>query len=191
MSEVLKDEKKLAFKCSHCENDDMRHFIFYSLEYQSEQFMNSPYKQNWNRETTPKVPVGIHIRCAKCNKDTFIIPDSYQPTMWGSDIPQQCIVNVKYEKPAFSAVQYILTEDGYLDQVVVTANNEMLSLVTKTNIEEKTKFSVIGKSQYELLLGRGLKEVGSLTEPVAEDEKKPIDTNHVKTNNNDNKNNRK
>lgn len=191
MSENLKDDKKLIFKCSHCENDDMRHFVFYSLEYQSEQFMNSPYKQNWNRETTPKVPVGIHIRCAKCNKDTFIIPDSYQPTMWGNDIPQQCIVNVKYEKPAFSAVQYILTEDGYLDQVVVTANNEMLSLVTKTNIEEKTKFSVIGKSQYELLLGRGLKEVGSVIEPIVEEEKKPVDTNHVKTNNNDNKNNRK
>lgn len=186
MSEVLKDDKKLVFKCSHCENDDMRHFVFYSLEYQSEQFMNSPYKQNWNRETTPKIPVGVHIRCAKCNKDTFIIPDSYQPTMWGNDIPQQCIVNVKYEKPAFSAVQYILTEDGYLDQVVVTANNEMLSLVTKTNIEEKTKFSVIGKSQYELLLSRGLKEVG-FVETVAEPEKKPVE-NQVKINNNDNKN---
>lgn len=154
-----KTEDKVMFKCKHCENDDMKHFVFYSLETQSDTYKNHPYKQNWDRETTPKIPLGFHVRCAKCNKDTFFIPSDYQPTMWGNDVPQSCIVNVKFEKPPFSAINYVLTEEGFLDQVVLTSNNEKLSMITKKIINDSNKFSVIGKSQYELLLKRGLKEV--------------------------------
>lgn len=153
------DVNKIVFKCKHCDNDDMRYMKFASLNKQSPQYQNHIYRQNWDYETTPKVPVGIHIRCAKCGKDTFIIPDAYNGTEWGNDIPEQCIVAVKYEKPQFSAIQYIMNGEGYLDKVVLTANNEMISLLTQQEIADKEGISVIGKKQYELLLSRGLQEV--------------------------------
>lgn len=173
--------EKILFKCKHCENDDMKYFVFHSLEFQSDQFKNSPYRQNWNRETTPKVPIGFHVRCAKCNKDTFFVPNEYNPTSWGNDIPQQCLVNVKFEKPAFSAISYVLTEDGFLDQIVLTANNERLSMLSKSIVDSSAKLSVIGKTQYDLLLSRGLREVGSVGPIVQEDV--------VQQQNNSNKNN--
>lgn len=153
------DNNKIVFKCKHCDNDDIRYMKFASLNKQSPQYQNHIYRQNWDYETTPKVPVGIHIRCAKCGKDTFIIPDSYNGTEWGNDIPEQCIVAVKYEKPQFSAIQYIMNGEGYLDKVVLTANNEMISLLTQQEVSDKEGISVIGKKQYELLLSRGLQEV--------------------------------
>lgn len=180
-----KTEDKVMFKCKHCENDDMKHFVFYSLETQSDTYKNHPYRQNWDRETTPKIPIGFHIRCAKCNKDTFYVVDSYQPTLWGNDIPQQCLVNVKFEKPAFSAINYILTDDGFLDQIVLTANNDKISLITKKQIDDSMKFSVIGKSQYELLLSRGLKESGYI-EPIKEVIPSVVEEKIVNTVNNNN-----
>lgn len=173
---------KVLFKCKHCENDDMKYFVFHSLEFQSDQFKNSPYRQNWNRETTPKIPIGFHVRCAKCNKDTFFVPNEYNPTSWGNDIPQQCLVNVKFEKPAFSAISYVLTEDGFLDQIVLTANNERLSMLSKTIVDNSAKLSVIGKAQYDLLLSRGLKEVGYIESVVVQGNPQPH-TNVVKNNN--------
>lgn len=190
MSEKIED--KVLFKCKHCENDDMKHFIFHSLETQSDHYKNHPYRQNWDRETTPKVPIGFHLRCGKCGKDTFYVIDNYQPTLWGNDIPQQCLVNVKFEKPAFSAINYILTENGFLDQIVVTANNDKISLITKKQVDDSMKFSVIGKAQYELLLSRGLKEVGDEI-VVPQKEVNPIEekTNNNLHNNNNNKRNDK
>lgn len=187
-----KTEDKVLFKCKHCENDDMKHFIFHSLETQSDHYKNHPYRQNWDRETTPKVPIGFHLRCGKCGKDTFYVIDNYQPTLWGNDIPQQCLVNVKFEKPAFSAINYILTENGFLDQIVVTANNDKISLITKKQVDDSMKFSVIGKAQYELLLSRGLKEVGDEI-VVPQKEVNPIEekTNNNLHNNNNNKRNDK
>lgn len=189
MSEKVED--KVLFKCKHCENDDMKHFIFHSLETQSDHYKNHPYRQNWDRETTPKIPIGFHIRCGKCGKDTFYVIDNYQPTLWGNDIPQQCLVNVKFEKPAFSAINYILTESGFLDQIVVTANNDKISLITKKQVDDSMKFSVIGKAQYELLLSRGLKEVGD--DILPQKEVNPIEekTNNNLHNNNNNKRNDK
>lgn len=154
---------KIVFKCKHCDNDDIRYMKFSSLNKQSPQYQNSIYKQNWDYETSPKIPIGIHVRCAKCGKDTFIIPDIYTGTEWGTDIPEQCVVQVKYEKPQFSAIQYIMNADGYLDKVVLTANNEMISLITQEEIKDKDGLSVIGKKQYDLLLQRGLQEVGKIT----------------------------
>lgn len=159
MLDNTQDKNKVIFKCKHCENDDLRYMTFNSLNRQSPQYVNHMYKQNWDYETTPKVPMGIHIRCAKCGKDTFIIPDSYGYVDWGSDIPEQCIVQVKYEKPQFSAIQYVMNTDGYLDKVVVTSNNDMISLITQEEIKDKDGLSVIGKKQYDLLLQRGLQEV--------------------------------
>lgn len=184
--------EKILFKCKHCENDDMKYFVFHSLEFQSDQFKNSPYRQNWNRETTPKIPIGFHVRCAKCNKDTFFVPSTYDPTSWGSDIPQQCLVNIKFEKPAFSAISYVLTEDGYLDQIVLTANNERLSMLSKTIVDSSAKISVIGKPQYDLLLSRGLKEVGYVDTSIKEEgviqQPNPSNKNNFIKNDNKNKN---
>ena len=154
------DEKgKIIFKCKHCDNDDLRYMKFASLNKQSPQYQNHVYRQNWDYETTPKVPVGIHIKCAKCGKDTFIIPDSYVGTEWGNDIPQQCIVTVRYEKPQISAIHYVMNDEGYLDRIVITANNEKMSMITEDIISDDVQLSVIGKKQYELLLSRGLTEV--------------------------------
>lgn len=157
----MEDVNKIIFKCKHCDNDDLRYMKFASLNKQSPQYQNHIYRQNWDYETTPKVPVGIHIRCAKCGKDTFIMPDTYLGTEWGTDIPEQCVIAVKYEKPQFSAIQYVMTDDGYLDRIVITANNEKISLVTEKLVDDNVQLSVIGKKQYELLLSRGLKEVGT------------------------------
>lgn len=159
MLDNVQDKNKVILKCKHCENDDLRYMTFNSVNRQSPQYANHMFKQNWDYETTPKVPMGIHIRCAKCGKDTFIIPDSYGYVEWGNDIPEQCIVQVKYEKPQFSAIQYVMNIDGYLDKVVVTANNDMISLITQEEIKDKDGLSVIGKKQYDLLLQRGLQEV--------------------------------
>lgn len=160
------NDDKIVFKCKHCDNDDIRYMKFASLNKQSPQYQNHIYKQNWDYETTPKVPIGIHIRCAKCGKDTFIIPDMYAGTEWGVDIPEQCIVQVKYEKPQFSAIQYVMNSDGYLDKVVLTANNEMISLITQEEVKDKEGLSVIGKKQYDLLLQRGLSEVKKVVPQV-------------------------
>ena len=162
---MIDDEvNKIVFKCKHCDNDDIRYMKFSSLNKQSPQYSNHIYKNNWDYETTPKIPVGIHIKCAKCGKDTFIIPDMYNGTEWGNDIPDQCIVNVKYEKPQFSAIQYVMNGEGYLDKVVLTANNEMISLITQQEVADREGMSVIGKKQYDLLLTRGLQEV-SISKP--------------------------
>lgn len=152
-------EGKIVFKCKHCDNDDLRHMQFYSLNKQSPQYANHIYKQNWDYETTPKIPVGIHIKCAKCGKDTIILPDVYSATEWSNDIPKQCLVSVKYERPAFSAIQYIMNDDGYLDKIVITANNQKVSMITEKVLDDDAQVSVIGKKQYELLLSRGLQEV--------------------------------
>lgn len=188
---MSENTEKILFKCKHCENDDMKYFVFHSLEFQSEQFKNSPYRQNWNRETTPKVPIGFHVRCAKCNKDTFFVPNEYNPTLWGNDIPQQCLVNLKFEKPAFSAISYVLTEDGFLDQIVLTANNERLSMLSKSIIDNSAKISVIGKTQYDLLLSRGLKEVGYIEAQASYNQDETVQNTNSSKNNfikNDNKN---
>lgn len=174
MLENVADVNKVVFKCKHCDNDDLRYMKFASLNKQSPQYQNHIYKPNWDYETTPKIPVGIHIKCAKCNKDTFIIPDSYNGTEWGNDIPDQCIIPVRYERPQFSAIQYVMNDEGYLDKIVVTANNERISLISEQVLRDDVQLSVIGKKQYELLLSRGLQEVKSsriqtpsLTQPIS------------------------
>ncbi len=156
----MEDEKeKIVFKCKHCDNNDLRYMQFFSLNKQSPQYANSIYKQNWDYETTPKIPVGIHIKCAKCGKDTIIMPDMYSATPWTNDIPKQCLVNVKYEKPQFSAIQYVMNDEGYLDKIVITANNQKVSMITEKVLDDDSQISVIGKKQYDLLLSRGLQEV--------------------------------
>lgn len=170
---------KIIFKCKHCDNDDLRYMEFHSLNFISEQWKNSPYRSSYNYETMPKTPMGIHIRCAKCGKDSFIIPDKYTGTEWGNDIPEQCIISVKYEKPQFSAIQYVMNDEGFLDKIVLTANNEKISLITQQIIDERVGLSVIGKKQYELLLLRGLQEVGQ-TPPQAMPTNVPLNNMPIK-----------
>lgn len=56
---------KVVFKCKHCENDDLRYMKLSNVFTNSPQYANQIYRDNWNSK-----PVGVHIECAKCNKDT-------------------------------------------------------------------------------------------------------------------------
>lgn len=147
---------KVVFKCKHCENDDLRYMKLSNVFTNNPQYANQIYRDNWNSK-----PIGVHIECAKCNKDTFIIPDIFSSIEWGNDIPEQCITQVKFEKPKYLAIKYVMTEDGYLDRVVETSNGQFISMITEDIIDDASKLSVIGKKQYELLLSRGLKEKGA------------------------------
>lgn len=155
----VQDKNKITFKCKHCDNDDIRYMQFFSLNKQSPQYANHMYRQNWDYETTPKVPIGIHIRCAKCGKDTFIIPDYYQGTMWGMDIPEQCIVNITYEKPPFSSKKYIINGEGKLDVVVYTISNEIFSLISQKLIVDDGNITYIKPEKYHQLVAMGLPTV--------------------------------
>lgn len=159
IDDVQQDKNKVVFKCKHCDNDDIRYMQFFSVNRQSPQYANSMYRQNWDYETTPKVPIGIHIRCAKCGKDTLIIPDSYQGTMWSNEIPEQCIVNIKYEKPQFSSKKYIVNGEGYLDIVVQTINNEIISVINQETIKDNDSVTYITQEKYETLYNMGLPTV--------------------------------
>lgn len=149
----------MNFKCIHCENDDLKYFKFNSLNYQSEHWKRMPYQPSKDYESTPKIPIGIHIRCSKCDKDSFYIPENYGFTEWGTDIPSQCIVNVKQEVPEFSAIIYVLNADGMLDKLVKTSEGQILSIITQNVILDISDFTIITKRQYESLLTKGLLEV--------------------------------
>lgn len=157
--EDVQDKDKIIFKCKHCDNDDIRYMQFFSLNKQSPQYANHIYRQNWDYETTPKVPIGIHIKCAKCGKDTFIIPNFYQGTMWGTDIPEQCIVNITYEKPQFSSKKYIINKEGKLDVVVQTINNEIISILNQNLVIDDGTITYITETKYETLVKNGLPTV--------------------------------
>ena len=175
-------EDKIIFKCKHCENDDIRYMQFYSLNKQSPQYANHIYRQNFDYETMPKVPIGIHIRCAKCSKDTFIIPNSYQGTMWGFDIPQQCIVNIVYEKPKFSAKKYIINSDGCLDIVVQTIDNETISVLNQETIIDSQNITEITKEKYQTLSSLGLPTVATKSTNNILDNKTQGGNKHESTN---------
>ena len=154
---------KITFQCKHCGNDDLRYMQFASLNNQSPQYKNNLYRQNWDYETTPKIPIGIHIKCAKCGKDTFIIPNYYGGTEWGNDIPQQCMTHVQFQQPEYSDIKYIINPDGFLDRIVVTSQNKYISMITEEVLPDGINNLIIDKAQYETLLGRGLKEVTKVT----------------------------
>lgn len=185
----VQDKNKITFKCKHCDNDDIRYMQFFSLNKQSPQYANHIYRQNWDYETTPKVPIGIHIKCAKCGKDTFIIPNFYQGTMWGTDIPEQCIVNITYEKPQFSSKKYIINKYGQLDIVVQTINNEIISIINQKIVIDDGTITYITQDKYETLMKNGL--------PTVQLEINDITNNDIVLNNSNNvqkqeiKNNRK
>lgn len=153
---------KIIFKCKHCDNDDLRYMKLSNVFINSPQYANQMYRDAWGNRGAIQ-SIGVHIECAKCNKDTFIIPDLFSSIEWGNDIPEQCVTQVKFEKPKYLAIKYVMTEDGYLDRVVETSNGQFISMITEEVITDPSKISAIGKKQYDLLLSRGLREIGRPT----------------------------
>lgn len=157
---------KVIFQCKHCGNDDIRYMKFDSVNHHTQQNQNNLFQQYFNYETTPKIPVGIHFRCAKCNKDTFIIPDSYGYVDWTQDIPIQCITRVQFEQPKYSSIKYIINANGFLDKVVLTSQNQYVSIITEEVLVENSNDVEINEEKYNILLKQGLKEVTKSVAPL-------------------------
>ena len=151
--------------CPHCGNDHINEMIFSSVDYINPQHKQNPIMSGYSYEWKPKIPIGFHFKCSKCNKDTFIIFENgkYGSTEWGEDIPQQVIFTPIFKQPEFSATSYVMYNEekkgGYLDQVVVTNQNTILSLITRETIIDDGSWKVIDKKMYELLKSKGFREV--------------------------------
>lgn len=154
------------FGCPHCGNDNINEFVFNSVDFMNPQNKQNPILNGYSYEWKPKIPIGFHFKCSKCGKDTFIIPENgkYGTIEWGEDIPQQVIFTPVYKQPEFSATTFIMYNEerkgGYLDQVVTTNQNTILSLITREVITEDGSWKIIDKKMYNLLKSKGFKEVG-------------------------------
>lgn len=153
--------------CPHCGNDNINEMMFDSVDYINPQNKQNPFFNGYSYEWKPKIPIGFHFKCSKCGKDTFIIPENgkYGSIEWGDDIPIQTIFTPVFEQPKFSATTYIMYNEekngGYLDQVVVTNQNLILSLLTRETLIDNGTWKIIDKKMYDLLKSKGFKEVGN------------------------------
>ena len=153
--EVMKLEEKILFKCKHCDNDDMKHMIIKTVVQSNPEYRPFPN----NAGVSPMLNVGLHIDCAKCNKDTIVIIDELYKnnTELPQNVPQEVLVHVKFEKPLFSAIKYILTDDMTLDKVVVDINNQIISLITQKVVS--IGYKEITEEQYKALKNKMVEEV--------------------------------
>ena len=148
--------------CQHCGEEDCNYFKFGSVDIINPQsrMLNSFIGQNY--EFIPKSPVGFYFECAKCGKHTVIIPNTYDHREMNMSIPQQIIYSPIFQQPQYSAVIYIITGNGLLDQIVKTNNNKMLSLLTKQEVLNNGKWKIIDKDIYNICLNQGFKEVSNV-----------------------------
>lgn len=162
------DDNNIVFACKHCGNTDMRHMQINAVTHQNPDYKPYPY----NMDVAPYVNVGLHIDCAKCNKDTVILIEDFHKnnTPLTPNVPKEVLVHVKFEKPKFSATKFILTDDMTLDQVVVDINNQMISLITREFVT--VGYKEITEEQYKCLKNKKVEEVkvkqqqAELTPPV-------------------------
>lgn len=150
---------KMVFKCRHCDNDNILHMRFYSLEYKSDRYKNSFNSVQYDRETEPKIPIGIHINCAKCGKDTLFIPEPYGYTKWDNDITEEMLTRIPFVEPEYSSISYIVNSEGLLDKIVKRKDGKIISTITNEEIDQTMSYSVINKEQYDILYLKGLDEV--------------------------------
>ena len=152
--------------CPHCGNDNINEMLFNSVDYIDPRHKQNPMLNGYSYEWKPKTPIGFHFKCSKCGKDTFIIFESgkYGNIEWGEDIPQQIIFTPVFKQPEFSATTYIMHKDmkngGFLDQIVVTNQNFILSLITREIVQDDGTWDKISEQTYFNLKAQGIKEVG-------------------------------
>lgn len=145
---------KIVFKCNHCDNDDLKHVIIKPI------IQPNPDYKPFMLQNEQYILVGLLVSCAKCEKDTVVIIDDFhnnkvQINM--NEVPEKAILYAKFEKPEFSAIKYILTDNMKLDQVVIDINNRIFSLITRKEVKEG--YREISKAQYEALKEKRIEEV--------------------------------
>ncbi len=130
------EDKKILFKCNHCENDDLRHMVIKPILQPNPEYKPFPFGQGGDQF----IQTGLLISCAKCNKDTVVIIDDFYKNSVQIDVkevPEKAILYVKFERPEFSAIKYILTDSMKLDQVVIDINNRIFSLISREEVKEE------------------------------------------------------
>lgn len=157
------DNVKAVLGCKHCGNTDLSSLRLSSLTAFDNQFSNliSQFATNQNPDMLkPKMAVGIHIDCLKCEKDTFIVPENYPMTDASLNIPEQCIVKQVLEQPKFSAVKYIMYQDtATLDKIVKVYSGGYFSVITEQPVEENGWDEIKSEITYKNLLKQGVREV--------------------------------
>lgn len=154
------EDNKIIFKCKHCENDDLKTMVIKSIVQP-----NQEYKPFYNANVPQFFNVGLFVSCAKCNKDTVVVidefyKDSVQINL--NEVPEKALIHVKFEKPLFSAIKYILTDDMTLDRVVVDINNQLISMITQTIVT--IGYREITAEQYKALKEKKIEEAKPATE---------------------------
>lgn len=172
------EENKILFKCKHCDNDDMKHMIIKTVVQANPEYRPFPN----NAGVSPTLNVGLHIDCAKCEKDTIIIIDELyrNNTELPQNVPNEVLVHVKFEKPMFSAIKYILTDDMTLDKVVVDINNQKISLITQKLVT--IGYKEITEEQYKALKNKMVEEVKTEVKEteIKKDDEVKIETNNIR-----------
>lgn len=152
--------------CPHCGNDNINEMLFDTVDYVDPRHKQNPMLSGYSYEWKPKTPIGFHFKCSKCGKDTFIIFEAgkYGNIEWGEDIPQQIIFTPIFKQPEFSATTYIMHKqikhNGFLDQIVVTNQNLILSLITREIIQDDGTWDKLSEETYFNLKMQGIREVG-------------------------------
>ncbi|MGL6023784.1 MAG: hypothetical protein ACRC0F_04135 [Cetobacterium sp.] len=151
----------LKLRCKHCENEDLRTIIIKTIVQPNPEYKPFPYQAN----TLPFFNLGLFLSCAKCDKDTVVIIDNFynnQVQINLNDVPEKALIHVKFEKPMFSAIKYILKDDMTLDKVVVDVNNQLISMITQTFATGE--YREITADQYKALKEKKIEEVKPLQE---------------------------
>lgn len=157
------EKDKVVLGCKHCGNTELSSLKLSSLTMFDNKFNNliTQFSTGMNPDLLkPKMAIGIHVDCLKCEKDTFIIPESYGMTDAALDIPQQCIVKQVLEQPKFSAVKYIMYQDtATLDKIVKVYSGGYISVITELPVEETGWDEIKSEITYNNLLKQGVREV--------------------------------
>ncbi|MGL4759261.1 MAG: hypothetical protein ACRCXZ_08040 [Patescibacteria group bacterium] len=153
--------EEIKFRCKHCENEDLKTMIIKTIVQPNPDYKPFPYQPN----TLQFLNLGLFLSCAKCDKDTVVIIDNFynnQVQINLNDVPEKALMHVKFEKPMFSAIKYILKDDMTLDKVVVDVNNQLISMITQTFASGE--YREITAEQYKALKEKKIEEVKPLQE---------------------------
>lgn len=159
------EENKIIFKCKHCENDDLKSMIIKTIVQPNPEYKPFPYNAN-----IPQfLNCGLFVSCAKCDKDTVIIIDEFYKNQVQIDlnnIPEKALIHVKFEKPLFSAIKYILTDDMTLDKIVIDINNRPISMITQNVVN--IPYREITGEQYKALKEKKIEEAKPINTIIEE-----------------------